>query len=87
MRGLYSSISLFFFNVWEDAREAVQRHFTYFHQGWKPHALYLRIPFANRAIWIEDWKTWAGWGVERWASAHVFWLGRVRFMWDRLPAE
>ncbi|WP_367716862.1 hypothetical protein AB2N04_02675 [Nitratireductor sp. GISD-1A_MAKvit] len=59
--------------------EAVSRRVDFFHDGWKPRGVFLRLPFTNISAWLEWSPVSVGWGyaVNPPSDREVY-LGRVR---------
>lgn len=59
--------------------EAVRHHVDFFHDGWKPRGLFLRLPFTSISVWLEWSPVSVGWGyaANPLRDREVY-LGRVR---------
>lgn len=75
---LMRAIANFAYNAGLDIRETVAQHFDLFHDGRKPVALYLRIPFTRITAFIELATTPVGFGRERGVGQWEFFAGRLQ---------
>lgn len=79
MRGFISGASQSIAIAALDVRESFGRHFDYFHEGWKPRGLYLRLPVVGTELWIEWRKVNVGFGMERPSRGErEFFCGRLQ---------
>lgn len=42
--------------------DALRRHFDFYHEGWKPRGVFLRVPFTRFSLWLERSEAFLGWG-------------------------
>lgn len=70
-------------NLGEDLRvsmaEAFRRHIDFFHEGWRPKGLFLRVPFTRLSMWLEWSDVSFGWGYETTSRRdREIYLGRLK---------
>ncbi|MET3662246.1 hypothetical protein [Aquamicrobium ahrensii] len=59
--------------------DTVGRHVDFFHDGWKPRGLFLRLPFTSISMWLEWSPVSVGWGyAANPPRDREVYLGRVR---------
>ena len=59
--------------------ETVRPYFDFFHEGWKPRGLFLRLPFTSISVWLEWSEVPVGWGsAANKSSDREVYLGRIR---------
>lgn len=74
-----SSVINFVLDVRDAIAETVRSHFDFFHDGWKPQGVFLRLPFTRISIWLERPEQSVGWGHEaNGPTDREFYLGRLR---------
>ncbi|MET3926693.1 hypothetical protein [Devosia sp. 2618] len=80
------SIANFVHNAGLDLRETLAQHFDLFHDGHKPVAIYLRIPFTPISAFIELVTAPVGFGHKRGAGQWEFFAGRLQGVFCIEPA-